>query len=90
MHRQRNVETVATKVPGPKFPLYLAGRKMIAACPYVPLAGNIRVGIAIWSYLGALHFGVTGDDDAGPDIHRVCAGIDDGVRELRKRAGEQN
>ncbi len=88
VHRQRNVETVATNVPGPQFPLYLAGRRMIAAYPYVPLAGNIRVGIAIWSYLGTLYFGVTGDDDAGPDIHRVCAGIDDGMQELLKYAGE--
>ncbi|HYL51156.1 MAG TPA: wax ester/triacylglycerol synthase family O-acyltransferase [Acidimicrobiia bacterium] len=89
VHRQHSVETVATNVPGPQFPLYVAGRKMIAAYPYVPLAGNIRVGVAIWSYLGTLYFGVTGDDDAGPDIHRVCAGIDDGMRELSKLAREK-
>jgi hypothetical protein len=35
-----------------------------------------------------LHFGVTGDDDAAPDIHRVCAGIDDGMRDLLKHADE--
>jgi WS/DGAT/MGAT family acyltransferase len=82
VHRQHNVETVVTNVPGPQFPLYLAGRPMVAGYPYVPLGGNIRIGIAIWSYLGTLHFGVTGDDDAAPDIHRVCAGIDEEMREL--------
>jgi diacylglycerol O-acyltransferase / wax synthase len=86
VHRQRNIETVATNVPGPQFPLYLAGRRMIGAYPYVPLLGNVRVGIAIWSYFGTLYFGVTGDDDAAPEIHVVCTGIDEGLRELLKAA----
>jgi diacylglycerol O-acyltransferase / wax synthase len=86
VHRQHMVETVATNVPGPQFPLFWAGRRMIAAYPYVPLAGQVRVGVAIWSYLGVLHFGVTGDDDAVPDLHLVCAGIEDGLRELLKAA----
>jgi diacylglycerol O-acyltransferase len=88
VHRQRNVETVATNVPGPQFPLYLAGRRMRTAFPYVPLAGKVRVGIAIWSYCGQVSFGVTGDDDAAPDVHVVVAGIEDGMRELLKAAAE--
>ena len=41
---QRNVNTVTTNVPGPQFPLYAAGRRMIRAFPYVPLGGQIRIG----------------------------------------------
>src|SRR4029077_18496105 len=47
---QRNVNTVTTNVPGPQVPLYICGRRMLKAYPYVPLAGQIRVGIAIFSY----------------------------------------
>ena len=49
---QRNVNTVTTNVPGPQRPLYAAGRRMLECFPYVPLAGHVRVGVAIFSYDG--------------------------------------
>jgi WS/DGAT/MGAT family acyltransferase len=79
---QRNVNTVTTNVPGPQMPLYVLGRKMVAAYPYVPLAGQIRIGIAIFSYDGKLTFGVTGDYDAVPDIDVLCRGIEDEMAEM--------
>jgi hypothetical protein len=81
---QRNVNTVTTNVPGPQFPLYACGRQMLEAFPYVPLAASARIGIAIFSYLGALNFGVTGDYDTAPDIGVLCRGIEDGLAELLK------
>jgi diacylglycerol O-acyltransferase / wax synthase len=83
---QRNVNTVTTNVPGPQFPLYAAGRKMLEAFPYVPLAGSVRVGVAIFSYNGMINFGVTGDYDTAPDIGVLCDGIEDGMAELIKLA----
>lgn len=79
---QRNVNTVTTNVPGPQMPLYVLGRKMLAAYPYVPLAGQIRIGIAIFSYDGNVTFGVTGDYDAVPDLSVLCRGIEDEMGEL--------
>jgi diacylglycerol O-acyltransferase len=84
---QRNVNTVTTNVPGPQFPLYAAGRRLLEAFPYVPLAGNVRVGVAIFSYDGGLNFGVTGDYDTAPDLHVLCDGIEDGLSELLELAG---
>ena len=84
---QRNVNTVTTNVPGPQYPLYAAGRRMLEAFPYVPLAGNIRVGVAIFSYDGGLSFGVTGDYDTATDLDVLCAGIEDGLEELLGLAG---
>jgi len=81
---QRNVNTVTTNVPGPQYPLYAAGRRMLEAFPYVPLAGSVRVGIAIFSYNGLMNFGVTGDYDAAPDIEVLCHGIEEGMAELQK------
>ena len=81
---QRNVNTVTTNVPGPQFPLYAGGRKMLEAFPYVPLAGSVRIGIAIFSYNGMMNFGVTGDYDTAPDINVLCDGIEDGMAELVK------
>jgi diacylglycerol O-acyltransferase len=79
---QRSVNTVTTNVPGPQQPLYAAGRRMLETIPYVPLAGRVRVGVAIFSYDGMLKFGVTGDYDTAPDIRILCAGIEEGMAEL--------
>jgi diacylglycerol O-acyltransferase / wax synthase len=76
------VNTVTTNVPGPQHPMYLAGRRLLNAYPFVPLVGHIRVGVAIFSYDGNLNFGVTGDYDTAPDIETLCAGIEAGIREL--------
>jgi diacylglycerol O-acyltransferase / wax synthase len=86
--QQRTVNTVTTNVPGPQFPLYMAGRQMLEVFPFVPLAGSVRVGIAIFSYNGMLSFGVTGDYDAAPDIAVVSRGIEDGMTELLKLASD--
>jgi WS/DGAT/MGAT family acyltransferase len=81
---QRNVNTVTTNVPGPQIPLYVCGRRMLKAYPYVPLAGQVRVGIAIFSYNGEVNFGVTGDYDTTADLDVLCRGIEDGITQLLK------
>jgi diacylglycerol O-acyltransferase len=79
---QRSVNTVTTNVPGPQRPLYAAGRRMLECFPYVPIAGHVRIGVAIFSYDGGLTFGVTGDYDEAPDIDVLCHGIEQSMREL--------
>jgi diacylglycerol O-acyltransferase len=79
---QRSVNTVTTNVPGPQEPLYAAGRRMLEVFPYVPLSGTVRVGVAIFSYDGALNFGATGDYDTMRDIGVLCEGIEHGLAEL--------
>jgi diacylglycerol O-acyltransferase len=79
---QRNVNTVTTNVPGPQLPLYLVGRRMLKAFPYVPLASQVRIGVAIFSYNGQVNFGVTGDYDTALDIEVLCHGIEKGMAEL--------
>lgn len=83
---QRNVNTVTTNVPGPQIPLYVIGRKMIRAYPYVPLAGQVRVGVAIFSYNGLVTFGLTGDRDTSPDLNVLSLGIEEGMEELLRLA----
>jgi diacylglycerol O-acyltransferase len=83
---QRNINTVTTNVPGPQYPLYAAGRRLLEAFPYVPLGGRVRVGVAIFSYDGALNFGVTGDYDTAHDVDVLCEGIEMGMSELVRLA----
>jgi len=79
---QHSVQTVTTNVPGPQRPLYAAGRRMIAAYPYVPLAGSVRIGIAIFSYAGDVTFGITGDWETTEDIDVLAKGIEVGISDL--------
>lgn len=81
---QRSVNTVTTNVPGPQIPLYVCGRRMLKVFPYVPLAGQVRIGVAIFSYDGEVSFGITGDYDTTPDIDVLCSGIEDGIKQLLK------
>jgi diacylglycerol O-acyltransferase len=86
---QRGVNTVTTNVPGPQVRLYAAGRRMLRAYPYVPLAGQVRIGVAMFSYDGEVTFGITGDYDCAPDIDVLAAGIERGARALVEAAGRR-
>ncbi len=62
---------VCTNVPGPQFPLYLLGQKMLHCYPYVPVGGEMAVNCAILSYNGAVYFGFSGDVHAAPDLRKL-------------------
>lgn len=79
---QRNINTVTTNVPGPQLPLYMLGRRMLQAYPFVPLGAQMRVTVAIFSYDGQVNYGVTGDFDAAPDVDVLCRGVEKGLAEL--------
>lgn len=83
---QRSLTTVVTNVPGPSTTLYLAGRRMTATYPYVPIADRLRVGIAVTSYEGRLLFGITSDRFSIPDTDILVAGIEAGFAELQELA----
>jgi diacylglycerol O-acyltransferase / wax synthase len=76
------VQTVTTNVPGPRFPLYMLGRKMVRAYPYVPIGDNLRTGIAVFSYLDRFSFGITTEPAAVPDATILARGIGRGLAEL--------
>ena len=85
---QRSLNTGTTNVPGPQFPLYLTGRRMLESFPYIPLFASVRVAVAIFSYDGALSFGISGDYDTAPDIDVLGAGIENGLRQLSELADQ--
>jgi WS/DGAT/MGAT family acyltransferase len=64
----RMFNLVVTNVPGPQFPLYLLGKKMLRCHPQVPLAAQQAVGIALLSYDGRIGVGLLGDADAARDL----------------------
>jgi diacylglycerol O-acyltransferase len=78
---------VCTNVPGPQFPLYLRGHKMLQCYPYVPIGGEMAVNCAILSYDGTIYFGFSGDVHAAPDLRRLEKLLRSSFTELRDAVG---
>ena len=76
------VQTMTTNVPGPQFPLYILGRRMLQAHPYAPIGDNMKIAVAVFSYLGQLSFGITAESSAAPDVDILTRGIHRGLAEL--------
>lgn len=77
------INLTVTNVPGPQFPLYFRGARMLEAFPYVPLVDKTDVGVAVLSYDGQLNFGITGDWDTVPDLGIMAEGIEKALAELQ-------
>jgi hypothetical protein len=84
---QRFVNLVVTNVPGPQFPLHMAGRELLDIFPLVPIGNNMNLGIAIVSYNGTIDFGLVGDYSALPDLDDIGELFVDALRELGEAAG---
>jgi len=69
----RKATAVATNVPGPTMPLYMAGQRLTEMMVWVPQSGNIGIGISILSYHGRVHFGLIGDGRLMPDPDAVIS-----------------
>ena len=55
-----------TNVPGPQFPLYAAGARMLETYPVHPLLPDHPLAIGVTSYDGRVFYGITADRDACP------------------------
>ncbi|RJP90533.1 MAG: wax ester/triacylglycerol synthase family O-acyltransferase [Desulfobacteraceae bacterium] len=59
--------TVLTNVPGPKEPLYFAGKKIENFIGWVPRTGRVGMGVSIFSYAGKVGIGLVTDEGLVPD-----------------------
>ena len=67
----RKASAVATNVPGPPLPLYLAGCQITEQMFWVPQTGSIGIGISIMSYNNKVYFGLISDAKLLPDPDSV-------------------
>lgn len=67
--RHRPIQNlVISNVPGPSFPLYLAGAELVAAYPMGPVFEGAGLNITVLSYLGSIDFGFNAATNAVPDL----------------------
>jgi hypothetical protein len=95
------INSIVTNVPGPQFPLYMQGSRLLEMYPQVPLLANMGLGIALFSYDGRLCWGFNADRDLVPDLsvfrtaveaafERLCGLADVGTHGPGKSKPEAN
>lgn len=72
----RLANVIATNVPGPRETRWLARHRVEALYPIVPITDGIGLGLAVFSYDGALHVGLNADAALVPDLEKLRHGIE--------------
>ncbi len=80
--------SIVTNVPGPQFPLYFFGAKMLEIYPCVPLLENMGLGIALMSYDGKVCWGYNADYGQLSDLSSFTDCIQQSLKTLAKAAQE--
>jgi WS/DGAT/MGAT family acyltransferase len=80
---------VASNIPGPDAPLFMAGARMVAVYPIGPVAEGVGVNVTVFSYLGTMYVGVQGCWDLVPDVDVIANGMVDALGELVKESNRR-
>jgi WS/DGAT/MGAT family acyltransferase len=76
-----------SNVPGPTFPLYLFGARLVAAYPMGPVSEGAGLNVTVLSYLDHLDVGFLAARELVPDLAGMAAGLDDAMTALAAAAG---
>lgn len=74
---------VVSNVPGPQFPLYCAGARLVANYPVSVITDGMGLNITVMSYCGKLDFGIVADREQMPDVADLIGWLRDELKELR-------
>jgi WS/DGAT/MGAT family acyltransferase len=77
---------VISNVPGPQFPLYCAGARMVAHYPVSVITDGMGLNITAMSYDGHIDVGIVTDREQIPDVWSMIDWLDDALVELEKEA----
>jgi WS/DGAT/MGAT family acyltransferase len=74
---------VVSNVPGPQFPLYCAGAKLVAHHPVSVITDGMGLNMTVMSYDGHMDFGIVADRDQIPDLWSMMERVHDSLEELK-------
>ncbi len=71
-----------SNIPGPPFPLFLAGARLVGMYPLGPVVEGAGLNMTVMSYCGTVYFGFNGCRETVPDIWALPAMVVDSLDEL--------
>ena len=74
-------------MPGPPWPLYLAGAPVVAIHPLGPIFDDCGLNVTVISYLDHIDFGFIASRDLVPDLDDLAAAVPEALANLKKAAG---
>jgi WS/DGAT/MGAT family acyltransferase len=74
---------VVSNVPGPQFPLYCAGARLVANYPVSVITDGMGLNLTVMSYCGKMDFGIVADRDQVPDLWSMLDRLRDSLEELK-------
>ena len=77
-----------SNVPGPPFPLYVAGARVISSYPIGPIFDGGAINMTVMSYLDSLDFGLNVCPDIIADPWTIADGLHIALDDLTKAANE--
>ncbi len=86
---RRGFQLSVTNVPGPQFPLYAAGARMLETYPVHPLLPGHALAIGVTSYDGHVFYGITADRDRIPDADVLGQSVSEALSELLDTVGSR-
>lgn len=85
---RRGFHVSVTNVPGPQFPLYAAGARMLETYPVHPLLPGHALAFGVTSYNGKVFYGITADRDLVPDAEVLGQCLSEAFEELKDSASD--
>jgi WS/DGAT/MGAT family acyltransferase len=82
------INLVVSNVPGPPFPLYLAGAQLVSVSPLGPIFDGCGLNVTVISYLDKIDVGFLACRELMPDLDQLAAAVPDALAELRKAADD--
>jgi WS/DGAT/MGAT family acyltransferase len=80
---------VISNVPGPQFPLYMAGARLVANYPISVITDGLGLNITVMSYDGHLDFGLVADREQMRDVWKLIEWLEESLNELKPRTRER-
>jgi diacylglycerol O-acyltransferase / wax synthase len=86
--RHRPIHNViVSNVPGPPFPLYMAGAQLSVLSPLGPIMEGAGLNVTVMSYMDRVDIGLIACRESIPDIWDLAQDFEESIAELRKAAG---